>query len=101
MDVQILALKEAGFLDSLITKWFQGQTCSDSSSDNSTAITISSLAGLFLTFLVITALALLVFLWTKRVIIKDYLYRTEFKNKSNGTSIPSELQSESVITQYL
>ncbi|CAF1370247.1 unnamed protein product [Adineta ricciae] len=81
MDVQILALKEAGFLNDLITKWFQGQTCSDSSSDSSTAISISSLAGLFLTFLVITALALLLFLWTKRFTIKDYLRRTEFKKK--------------------
>ena len=72
LDVNILSLRESGALDQLEKKWFQTNVCSRPLPISS-AMTIESMAGLFLTFLVISILALLLFLWTKRFIIQDYL----------------------------
>jgi hypothetical protein len=72
LDVNILNLGESGALDDLRSKWFQGSSCSQSS-DSSTAMTIESMAGLFLTFGIICVLAGILFIWTKRSIIKGYL----------------------------
>jgi hypothetical protein len=60
-------------LYSLQTKWFETQTCPDSTIEDATATTIESLAGLFVTFAVISILALLLFAWKKRSTIKHYL----------------------------
>lgn len=60
LDVSILSLEESGILSSLRQKWFQSKICSDST-DESTAMTIQSLAGLFLTFATISFLAVCIF----------------------------------------
>lgn len=73
LDINILLLKESGFFEGLVTKWFRSQVCPDSS--ESVAITIISVGGLFSTFAVISLLAVLLFLWTRRVIIKKYVMR--------------------------
>ncbi|UJR13333.1 hypothetical protein I4U23_000351 [Adineta vaga] len=82
LDVSILSLKEFGVLDELKTKWFAGSTCSDSSSSNeSTGISIETVCGLFLTFAIISILSLLLFVWTKRLSLKDHLLQvTHRKN---------------------
>jgi hypothetical protein len=57
LDVNILALRESGSLDTLKNRWFDGNTCSGSSgTDPNTArgYKIQSLAGLFLTFTIIS-----------------------------------------------
>jgi polar amino acid transport system substrate-binding protein len=72
LDVNVLSLKESGSLDDLTSKWFQATYCSQSSA-TSTAMSIESMAGLYLTFGVICVLALLLFVWQKRFIIKDHL----------------------------
>jgi ABC-type amino acid transport substrate-binding protein len=76
LDVAILSIREAGTFDALKTKWFQTNGCSVSS-DISTAMTIESMAGLFLTFAIISILAVFLFAWTKRFIIKKYLLTFE------------------------
>ncbi|CAF5009911.1 unnamed protein product [Rotaria sp. Silwood1] len=82
LDVSILTLKESGQLDDLRQKWFQIQNCPDSTT-TSTAIDIESVSGLFVTFAVITGIALLLFLWTKKYIIKDYLSKFICKKESS------------------
>jgi len=72
LDVNILALRESGALENLRRKWFQTNSCSRSSA-TLTAMTIESMAGLFLTFGIISLLSILLFVWKKRFIIKDYL----------------------------
>jgi ionotropic glutamate receptor len=71
-DVNILSLRESGQLDELKRKWFQTNYCSHSSL-KFTAMTIESMAGLFLTFAMISLLSLLLFIWIKRFTIKDSL----------------------------
>ncbi|CAF4191080.1 unnamed protein product, partial [Adineta steineri] len=71
LDVNLLSLREQGVLDTLRTKWFEGGDCSQTD-DSGTAMTVESLAGLFLTFGVISILSLLLFVWLKRSVIKDY-----------------------------
>ena len=72
VDVAILSLRESGALDNLRKKWFSSQICPDTYVIPS-ALGIESLAGLFLTFAVISILAVLLFLWRTRDTIKDYL----------------------------
>jgi ABC-type amino acid transport substrate-binding protein/ABC-type branched-subunit amino acid transport system substrate-binding protein len=79
LDIHILSLRESGALDDLKRKWFQTNYCSRSLGI-SKSMTIESMAGLFLTFGVISILALLVFLWTKRLIIKDCIIIKKNKN---------------------
>lgn len=71
-DVNILSLRESGVLDDLKREWFQTNVCSRSSLTFN-AMTIQSMAGLFLTFALISFLSIFLFLWIKRSFIKDYL----------------------------
>ncbi|CAF3851610.1 unnamed protein product [Adineta steineri] len=80
LNIQILALRESGELDNLKRKWFQTTSCAQIS-DTSQAMTIQSMAGLFLTFAIITLLAILLFLWKKRFLIRKCLFNT--KHNSN------------------
>ncbi len=72
LDVTILSLRESNALDDLTRKWFQTDFCSGSS-QTSTAMKIESMAGLFLTFIIISIVAVLLYAWQKRFIIKKYL----------------------------
>ncbi|UJR27771.1 hypothetical protein I4U23_009043 [Adineta vaga] len=72
LDVNILALREDGSLDSLRAKWFQAKTCPEPSNEP-TAMGIESLIGLFLTFAVISILSIILFLYQKRFMLKDYM----------------------------
>ncbi|CAF3564008.1 unnamed protein product [Rotaria sp. Silwood1] len=74
LNVNILSLRESGDLDNLKEKWFQTRNCPDTS-DKSTSMTIKQMSGLFLTFAVICALSVLLFVWTKRYSIKGYLFK--------------------------
>jgi ABC-type amino acid transport substrate-binding protein len=75
-DENILALRESGTLDELKRKWFQTNYCSRSSSSSTfTPMTIETMAGLFITFGVISILVILLFAWKTRFIIKDYLLK--------------------------
>ncbi|CAF1381720.1 unnamed protein product [Adineta steineri] len=78
LDVTILSLTESGVLDDLKLKWFQTKSC-PVSSDTSTAMDIESMAGLFMTFAVISAVTLLSVIWKKRFILKDYLFTLIFR----------------------
>ncbi len=71
-DVNILSLAESGSLDNLRAQWFQTNACAQASV-GSTSMSIESMAGLFVTFGIITIFAILLFLWNKRFILKDYL----------------------------
>ena len=73
-DQNILSLGELGELEKLKRKWFEKNSCSRPSTKSS-AVTIKSMAGLFLTFGVISLLSLLLFLWPKRFAIKDFLLK--------------------------
>ena len=86
LDIHILALRESGSLDDLTRKWFSAKTCVDSSAANtSTSIKIEAVAGLFLTFAVISILAVILFLWLKRLAIKHYL-----KSIGNRKNLPPQ-----------
>ena len=75
-DVNILALRESNDLDRLKIKWLSGGSCSTSSSTGGTPpFTVETLAGLFLTFGVISVLSLLLYAWFNRSTIKDYLQK--------------------------
>ncbi|CAF3304363.1 unnamed protein product [Rotaria sp. Silwood2] len=77
LDVIILSLRESGFLDDLKKKWFDKNACQDSSSSYvSTSIGMEAMSGLFVTFGLISILSLVLFIWKKRFVIKDYLIRT-------------------------
>ncbi|CAF4078580.1 unnamed protein product [Adineta steineri] len=80
LNIQILALRESGELDNLKRKWFQTTSCAQIY-DTSQAMTIQSMAGLFLTFAIITLLAILLFLWKKRFLIRKCVFNT--KHNSN------------------
>ena len=73
LDTSILSLRESGTLENLRITWFQGRNC-DTSFDMSTAMTLESMAGLLLTFGVLSVLAILTFLWTRRAVLKKYLF---------------------------
>jgi ABC-type amino acid transport substrate-binding protein len=76
LDVNILSLRESGALDELKRRWFQTNNCSRSSSSSTfTSMTIEAMAGLFITFGVISILAVLLFAWKQRFIIKNYLLK--------------------------
>jgi ABC-type amino acid transport substrate-binding protein len=80
-DMHILSLRESGALDNLKSKWFETNNCLRSSK-KSDSMAIESMAGLFLTFGVISFLSLLLFLWNKRFIIKEFLLILIYRNKS-------------------
>ncbi|CAF1481039.1 unnamed protein product [Rotaria magnacalcarata] len=74
LDVNVLELQEAGVLDELKTKWFETSICADNPSDR-TGITFETMSGLFLTFAVICALSIILFIWTKRWNMINYLFK--------------------------
>ncbi|CAF1281133.1 unnamed protein product [Rotaria sp. Silwood1] len=82
LDVNILSLRESDELDDLRIKWFQTKKCPDSS-ETSTALGIESMGGLFLIFGVINVLSLLLFAWSKRHILKNYLFIIIYRKKSS------------------
>jgi ABC-type amino acid transport substrate-binding protein len=71
LDMNILSLRESGQLDSLRKRWFQTGKC-DHLDERLGAIQIESMAGLFLIFGIITALALLPLAWGKCSMIINY-----------------------------
>lgn len=73
LDVNILSLRESGLFDILRTTWFKQDLCDQSSSAVvSTAMSIESMAGLFLTFAVISLMAVLLYAWFKREKLKRF-----------------------------
>jgi ABC-type amino acid transport substrate-binding protein/ABC-type branched-subunit amino acid transport system substrate-binding protein len=101
-DVNILALRESGAITDLRTKWFDATNCSQSpdSSNTDTAMTIESMAGLCLTFGIIYILAVLLFTWQKRLIIKDYLLRL-IQKKSIDEEASAAKDSIDTISEHL
>ncbi|CAF3646426.1 unnamed protein product [Rotaria sp. Silwood1] len=99
LDVNILLLRESGKLDYLRQKWFQVQNCPDSTA-TSTAIEIESVGGLFLTFSVITFISFLLFLWTKRFNIKNYLVLFISEKKSSNKEKYSMNKSSNQTSQH-
>ena len=82
IDISILWLRESGALDDLKKKWFSAKTCADSSAmDTSTSIKIEAVGGLFLTFGVISILAVILFLWLKRHSMKDHFESLRHRKK--------------------
>ncbi|CAF1118793.1 unnamed protein product [Adineta steineri] len=108
-DIAILSLRESGTFDTLQKKWFQTNGCSESS-DIGTAMSIDSMAGLFMTFAVISAIAVLYFMWRKRTAIKDCFLALIHRKKSpdsqvivlnqTGSDISSENPSRRKSTIY-
>ncbi|CAF1011721.1 unnamed protein product [Rotaria sordida] len=80
LDVNILSLRESGELEDLRRKWFQRQGCPNLY-ETSTEMGINSMSGLFLIFAIITILSLLLFIWTKRYIVKKYLSKFLHRRK--------------------
>lgn len=80
LDVNILALRESGVLDELKSKWFQIDNCQDLD-EALPGIQINALSGLFLTFGIISAISLLLFLWEKRGVIQRALCKHVRRDK--------------------
>lgn len=72
LDVNILSLREKGQLTMLRKKWFQSRIC-ESSPVIPTAMQFESMAGLFLTFAIITCIAFLQYLWNNRKNITNHI----------------------------
>ncbi|CAF1228222.1 unnamed protein product [Didymodactylos carnosus] len=83
LDVSILALRQNGTLDDLKAKWFESQTCPDATT-TSTALGIEAMSGLFLVFAVVSGLSLLLFVWKKRYIIINFLFKLAGRKTSFG-----------------
>ncbi|CAF3910688.1 unnamed protein product [Adineta steineri] len=83
-DIAILTLRENGTFDALQKQWFQSNICSHSS-DTSTGMSIDSMAGLFMTFAVISAIAILYYMWRKRTAIKDCFLALIHRKKASHT----------------
>ncbi|CAF3607435.1 unnamed protein product [Adineta steineri] len=64
LDVNILSLRESGTINNLKSKWFQSNTCSQSS-DTSSGSSIEVMGGLFVTFAVMCGLSIILFIWLK------------------------------------
>ncbi|CAF3644406.1 unnamed protein product [Adineta steineri] len=75
LDVNILTLRESGTFNDLKSKWFQANTCSQSS-DTSTSSSIEVMTGLFVTFAVMCGLSLIFFIWLKLLPIRRRLLQT-------------------------
>ncbi|CAF1099422.1 unnamed protein product [Adineta ricciae] len=74
LDINILALREAGELDRLKSKWVDAKDC-PAPSEISTAMEVESMVGLFLVFAVICLLSVLLSIWKKRIIVWNYISR--------------------------
>ena len=89
-DINVLALRELGELDTLKKKWFETKLCDDSV-ETPIAMGAESMVGLFLTVGLITVLALVTVLWTKRTAIKNCLLSLKdrqytFKKKKDAST---------------
>ncbi|CAF4749118.1 unnamed protein product, partial [Rotaria sp. Silwood2] len=94
LDVGILSLKESGKIENLRQKWFQSQYCSDSTTTiTTTAIEIKATSGLFVTFAITTFISLLLFLWSKRYNIKNYL--SQFISKKESSTAKEYIERNS------
>ena len=71
-DVNVLALRESGKLDSIRRRRFEVKTCEEIV-EAPNVMGVESMAGLFVTVGVIVLIALLALAWTKRKVIKDRL----------------------------
>ncbi|CAF0995137.1 unnamed protein product [Rotaria sordida] len=77
-------MREAERLESLENIWLKYRTCSSSSSSNpnhtddskSETFSLDALGGLFLTFLIITAIAFGLHIWHCRVVIITKFYQS-------------------------
>ncbi|CAF1330881.1 unnamed protein product [Rotaria sordida] len=85
LDVHILAMRESERLESLENIWLKYRTCSSSSSSSnpnhtddskSETFSLDALGGLFLTFLIITAIAFGLHIWHCRVVIITKFYQS-------------------------
>ncbi|CAF1574801.1 unnamed protein product [Didymodactylos carnosus] len=83
LDVNIISLQESGAIDNLTTIWFETSNCPDPSVI-STSMGIEAMGGLFIIFEAISVLSLLLFLWTQRLSIKDYLLTSACRKKPSA-----------------
>ncbi|CAF3274414.1 unnamed protein product [Rotaria sp. Silwood2] len=91
LDVNILSLRESGSLDRLKVKWFQTNKCPASYSILSDiSVGIGTIGGLFVTFAAISILSLLLFAWTRRLLIKDILFKLIRRKVSSIEQNPSD-----------
>ncbi|CAF4432613.1 unnamed protein product [Rotaria sp. Silwood2] len=106
LDVGILSIRESGQLDELRQKWFLTKNCPDDPPE-STAITVEAVGGLFATFVVITFITVLLYLWTKRRNIKNYLSKfihkkesltnAKYSTKRNSNENSEHVQNDQVV----
>jgi ABC-type amino acid transport substrate-binding protein/ABC-type branched-subunit amino acid transport system substrate-binding protein len=75
IDVEILSLRESGVLETFEKRWFHTEICPDLS-DMNKSIGVEAMAGLFLSFAVISAFSLLMFIYKNRLAVKQLLCRT-------------------------
>ncbi|CAF4417195.1 unnamed protein product [Rotaria sp. Silwood2] len=100
LDVGILSIRESGQLDDLRQKWFQAKNCPYDTTQ-STAITVEAVGGLFATFAVITFIAVLLYLWTKRRNIKNYLSKFIHKKESLTNAKYSKKRSSNENSEHV
>ena len=69
-DVNLLALRESGDLDSLRKRWFEANCCQEAA-EVSNAMGVDSMAGLFVTVGIIIIVALFALAYRKRTVVKN------------------------------
>ncbi|CAF0978917.1 unnamed protein product [Adineta ricciae] len=106
LDVAVLTMKESGVLDNLKIKWFQSSACSYTE-ETSVAMSIESMAGLFMTFAMITTIGILWFICKKRSAIKQHLLtwfrgeKPQPERNHTAEATPNETLADARITSYL
>jgi hypothetical protein len=79
LDVHIMAMRES---ESFENRWLKYQTCSSSSQvgrtndSNNQIFSVDAMAGLFLAFFTLTAIAFIFYLWDCRATIKTKFYQS-------------------------
>ncbi|CAF3954175.1 unnamed protein product, partial [Rotaria sp. Silwood1] len=81
LDVTLLSLKETGYIDDLIQKWFAVRNCPASETTTSHAMDIEPVSGIFIIYAVICILSIVLFLWIKRRSIKNVLFKSKSRKK--------------------
>ena len=92
-DRNVLALRESGQLDKLRKRWFESNLCRDAD-ETPNAMGVDSLAGLFLTVVMIICIALLALAWTKRMLIKNRLHSPQ-RGHDNVAQEPDVVEKSS------
>jgi polar amino acid transport system substrate-binding protein len=82
-DMNVLALRELGHPNTLKKRRFESNVCQDAE-DTPNAMSVESMAGLFLTVGVIVVVALLVLVWTKSRAIKSYVQQLKAQQYNVG-----------------